>query len=88
MYVYMYVWYVCMCTYMCLYACTYGMHQLQLKSDTLGTRKGHACYTRIFLVIYTRCKLPSCIGLHTSSLFVYTQGSFLHAHACAQVDTL
>ena len=32
----------------------YGTHQLQLKRDTRGTRKGHACCTRIFLVIYTQ----------------------------------
>ena len=32
----------------------YGTHQLQLKRDTRGTRKGHACYTRVFLVIYTQ----------------------------------
>ena len=30
----------------------YGTHQLQLKRDTRVTRKGHACYTRVFLVIY------------------------------------
>ena len=32
----------------------YGTHQLQLKRDTRGIRKGHACYTRLFLVIYTQ----------------------------------
>ena len=52
----------------------YGTHQLQLKRDT-----------RIFShVIYTQCKLPSCIGLHAYSLLLYTLGSFLHAHACAR----
>ena len=62
----------------------YGTHQLQLKRDMRGTGKGHACYTRVFLVIYTQCKLPSCIGLHAYSLLVYTPGSFLHVHACAR----
>ena len=32
----------------------YGMHQLQLKRDMRGTRKGHVCYARVFLVIYTQ----------------------------------
>ena len=35
-----------------LYLRTYCTHQLQLKRDTRGTRKDHARYTRIFLVIY------------------------------------
>ena len=33
---------------------TYGTHQIQLKRDTRGTRKGNVCYTRVFLVIYTQ----------------------------------
>ena len=31
----------------------YGTHQIQLKRDTRGTRKGNTC-TRVFLVIYTQ----------------------------------
>ena len=41
-------------TYIRTYIHTYGTHQLQLKRDTRGTRKGNACYTRVFLVIYTQ----------------------------------
>ena len=61
------------------------------------TRVAHARATRVthayFLSCtrnYTQCKLPSCIGLHASSLLFYTQGSFLHAHvyACARVNTV
>ena len=37
-----------------IYIYIYGTHQLQLKRDTRGTRKGHACYTLVFLVIYTQ----------------------------------
>ena len=39
---------------------------------------------------YTQCKLPSCISLHVSSLLVYMQSSFLHAHAyaCARANTV
>ena len=72
----------------------YGTHQLQLKRDTRGTRKGNECYTRVFLVIYTQLHamqiIFAYIGLHASSLLVYTQRPFLHAHvyACARVSTV
>ena len=66
----------------------YGTHRLQLKRDMRGTREDHARYTRTFLSYtrkYTQCHLPACIGLHASSLLVYTQSWFLHAHAYACV---
>ena len=61
------------------------------------TRVTHARATRVTHTYfkshtrnYTQCKLPSCIGLHESSLLVYTQSVFLHAHAyaCARVNTV
>ena len=47
------------------------------------TRVAHARVTRhIHAITY------DVNYLHASSLLVYTQGSFLHAYACARIDTL
>ena len=72
----------------------YGTHQIQLKRDTRGTRKGNACYTRVFLVIYTQLHamqitfvyrptrvFTTC--LHAKAIFARTR-----VYACARVSTV
>ena len=68
------------------YRVVYGTHQLQLKRNMRGTRKGNACYTRVFIVIYTQVHEMQITFVYRPTRVITTclhAKGILHAHAYA-----